>query len=214
MRKFAALTREKRAFNSQTHEGRSLVLRVNTCPRRATASAPRMPCVSKVYFWKPVVSDIVKHGEKISRSGSAWKAQLVVMDGLSGLFEVHEDDDAKLADLVAIVGLGLPVVKRSDWLAASGEAGKLKPENVVFHKRLVHVRKVRFKVPSAFPETRPRTFEALKACFKAAGSLWRKDSGVVGSRGEEIVDASDCVSWFLQHRRVVNCAVFKAVKAD
>ena len=161
-----------------------------------------------------MVSDIVTQGEKISRRGSAWQAQLVVMDALSGLFELHEDDDAKLADLVAIVGLGLPVVKRSDWLAASGEASQLKPENVVFHKRLVNVTKVCFKVPSAFPETRPRTFQALRACFKAVGSLWRQDGGLAGSRGEQIVDAAACATWRIQSRSVVSCAVVNAIKAD
>jgi len=216
MGNFAALTNAKRVFNSKTHLGRTLVKQVSTAPRRAKAPIPELPVISKIYFSPADDTDSALGGEVVLGRGHARRAHLVVIDCLSRLFSLNEGNEKELADLVAIVGLGLPVVKREDWLAAGCKAWQVRDESIVFHQRLVGKQKVTFKIPETFGTTHPRTSEALKACFAVEGSLWRREGPRAVSAGVEIVDVADVTAfgrWLAASRKIVNCSVMRAVPA-
>ena len=218
-KKFAKLTEDKLLFNSGNRRGRLQIDAYPTKERPAFGAKPKLPLISKVYFAPSCADDRAVGSTIISAFSGAANAQLVVLADLSYLFEVAADSDAHLADLIAIVGLGLPVARREDWMEADCSHWKLPSTMVLFHGRLATKFPVAFVKDVNFESTHPRSLASITACTNVPGSLWRlrgkkdKECG----RPEKTIDlrsVGEIGKWVLESRRVLNAAGPKAFAAS
>ena len=109
--------------------------------KRAATPAVRLEHVSQLCFLGEIgerlphpISESLKGVQELTGRKRTWSAHLVVVDDLTRLQTCP--DEATVSHVLAIVGLGLPVVTSASWSLALGDPTKVPKESVIRHRPL------------------------------------------------------------------------------
>ena len=95
----------------------------------------------------------------------------MVVDDLTRLHTCP--DEATVSQVLAIVGLGLPVVTSTSWSLALGDPIKVPKESVVRHRPLAMEAKFEFRFEEVFPARSPHLFATLSMLSQRPGTKWK-----------------------------------------
>lgn len=114
-------------------------------------------------------------------------ATLMVVAGVSRLHYCAGTDWKHLCDLIFVIGLGLPVVVGSAWLAAAGQPARLAAQGrggggIFLHAPAAQTKPCKLVLGRALVEAHPGLQFALQHCAEQAGSKWTVVKDTVAGR--------------------------------
>ena len=218
--RFAAWTEAKR-LKAQPFLNRCI--RNNFQHRRAAKIATPLENIRRVSFLgsggeplpHTVSADTAVGVHEVTGGKRTLRADLVVVDSLSRVFECAED--GAVLQVMALVGRGLPVITKASWVLAGGDPSRVPKESVLRYRPLAMEAKCVFEYDAHCAAREPSLVHTLKELSAMPGSTWvvwdsraRGPCTSVGHgkfKGYELVKLGglDVVrSWLQTHRRIHN----------